>query len=80
MRSLPEHLPTVIASLDGKDVGFLTLVHHSPYASEVYVMAILPNHHHRGIGRKMLKHAETGLARSGVEFLQVKTLSARLPR
>ena len=74
-----EHLPTVIASLDGKDVGFLTLVHHSPYASEVYVMAILPNYHRRGIGRKMLKRAETGLARSGVEFLQVKTLSAKAP-
>ena len=71
--------PTVIASLDGEDIGFLTLIHHSPYASEVYVMAILPDYHRRGIGRKMLNHVEGSLALAGVEFLQVKTLSAKRP-
>jgi ribosomal protein S18 acetylase RimI-like enzyme len=71
--------PSVIASVGGGDVGFLTLVDHNPYASEVYVMAILPDYHRRGIGRKMLQHVETSLARTGVEFLQVKTLSARSP-
>ncbi len=71
--------PTVIASIDREDVGFLTLVHHSPYASEVCVMAVLPDYHRRGIGRTMLRHAEGALGRAGVEFLQVKTLSARHP-
>ena len=77
--SVADRSATVIASIDGEDVGFLTLVHHSPYASEVYVMAILPGHHRRGIGRTMLKHAEDTLGRAGVEFLQVKTLSAKHP-
>lgn len=77
--SAADRSPTVIASIDGEDVGLLTLVHHSPYASEVYVMAILPDHHRRGIGRMMLKHAEDTLGRAGVEFLQVKTLSAKHP-
>jgi ribosomal protein S18 acetylase RimI-like enzyme len=77
--AVAERSPTVVASLDGDDVGLLTLVHHSPHASEVYVMAVVPDHHRRGIGRKMLRHAENALARDGVEFLQVKTLSAEHP-
>lgn len=77
--SMADQSPSVIASIDGEDVGFLTLVHHSPYATEVYVMAVLPNHHRRGIGRAMLRHVEDILGRAGVEFLQVKTLSAKHP-
>ncbi len=67
--------PTVIASLGVEDVGILTLVRHSPYAAEVYVMAVLPELHRHGIGRALLGHAEGMLASDGVEFLQVKTLA-----
>ena len=42
-------------------------------------MAIVPDYHRCGIGRTMLKHVEASLARAGVEFLQVKTLSATHP-
>jgi GNAT superfamily N-acetyltransferase len=77
--AVADRSPTVIASIDGDDVGFVTLIHHSPYAAEVYVMAIVPDHHRRGIGRTMLKHVEDTLGRDGVEFLQVKTLSAKHP-
>ena len=77
--AVADRSPSVIASLGGEDVGFLTVIHHSPFASEVYVMGVLPDHHRRGIGQKMLKHVEDELARAGVEFLQVKTLSARHP-
>jgi ribosomal protein S18 acetylase RimI-like enzyme len=77
--SVADRSPTIIASIGGEDVGFLTLVHHSPYASEVYVMAILPDFHRHEIGRTMLRHAEGALSRAGVEFLQVKTLSAKHP-
>ena len=71
--------PTVIASLGDEDVGLLTLVRHSPYAAEVYVMAVLPEFHRRGIGRALLGHAEGMLAAEGVEFLQVKTLAPSKP-
>jgi GNAT superfamily N-acetyltransferase len=67
--------PTIIASLGDEDVGFLTLVRHSRYAAEVYVMAVLPELHRQGIGRALLGHAEETLAADGVEFLQVKTLA-----
>ena len=71
--------PTVIASLGNEDVGLLTLVRHSRYAAEVYVMAVLPEHHRRGIGRALLRQAEATLAADGVEFLQVKTLAPSRP-
>jgi ribosomal protein S18 acetylase RimI-like enzyme len=57
----------------------LTLVRHSEYAAEVYVMAVLPQLHRRGIGSHLLEHAEWSLAADGVEFLQVKTLSPSKP-
>ena len=70
---------TVLASRDGHDVGFLTLVRHGQYAAEVYVMAVRPELHRRGIGRQLLAQAESMLATDGVEFLQVKTLAPSKP-
>lgn len=70
-----DRTPTTVASIDGRDVGLLNLVHHSPYAAEVHLMAVVREHHRRGIGRRLLEHAERQLAWAGVEFLQVKTLS-----
>ena len=71
--------PSVIASVDGVDVGITTVTHHSPYAAEVHLMAVAPAHHRHGIGTAMLRHLEGRLADAGVEFLQVKTLSAAHP-
>jgi GNAT superfamily N-acetyltransferase len=73
-----EH-PTVVARVDGGDVGLLTLVVHTPYAAEVYVMGVRPEHHRQGIGRRMLGVAETWLKERDIEYLQVKTLSPRHP-
>ncbi len=71
--------PTVVASLDGEDVGFLTLARHSPQAAEVQVMGVLPALPRRGIGRALLLEAQAWLQQSGVEYLQVKTLSSGRP-
>jgi GNAT superfamily N-acetyltransferase len=68
--------PGVVASVDGADVGILTLVRHSPWAAEVHLMAVVPERHRRGVGTAMLRRVEELLAADGVEFLQVKTLSA----
>ena len=37
-----ENGPTVVATLDGRDCGILTLVLHTPYAAEIVVMGVLP--------------------------------------
>src|ERR1700685_4285200 len=53
--------PSVIASRNGDDIGFLTMVRHSPYAAEVYVMGVRPEFHRRGIGWQLLSQAEQRL-------------------
>jgi GNAT superfamily N-acetyltransferase len=78
VRKADEH-PTVVATVDGDDVGLLTLVVHTPYAAEIYVMAVRPEHHRHGIGRRMLELAEAWLRGRDIEYLQVKTLSPRSP-
>ena len=74
-----EEHPTVVATAGGGDVGILTLLVHTPYAAEVYVMGVRPEHHRQGIGRQMLTVAETWLQERDIEYLQVKTLSPRHP-
>jgi ribosomal protein S18 acetylase RimI-like enzyme len=77
--AVADRSPTVVASLEDTDVGLATIVRHGDHAAEVYVMGVLPEQHRRGVGGAMLRHAERGLAADGIEFLQVKTLSARHP-
>ncbi len=74
-----ERNPTVVGSCRDADVGLATIVRHSEYAAEVYVMGVLPEYHRRGVGRAMLRHVEAALAADGIEFLQVKTLSPSHP-
>ena len=71
--------PGLIASFEDDDVGITTVKHHSPYAAEIYLMAVKPAFHRHGIGRAMLRRVEQRLAGDAVEFLQVKTLSAARP-
>jgi GNAT superfamily N-acetyltransferase len=71
--------PTVVATLGGHPCGILTLRLHSPYAAEIVVMGVRPEHHRAGIGRALLRAAETWLAGRDITFLQVKTLSPRHP-
>jgi GNAT superfamily N-acetyltransferase len=77
--AVADRSPSVIAATAEEDIGLTTLVSHGSYAAEVYVMGVLPDYHRHGVGRTMLQAAEARLARSGVEFLQVKTLSPAKP-
>jgi GNAT superfamily N-acetyltransferase len=74
---LAERGPTVVATLDRRDCGILTLVLHTPYAAEIVVMGVLPEWHRAGIGQALLEEAEAWLAQRDVAYLQVKTLSSR---
>jgi ribosomal protein S18 acetylase RimI-like enzyme len=74
-----EHLPTFLATREGEVIGFLTLQQRFPQAAEIYVTGIHPHFHRRGLGRALLATAEASLCTSGVEYLQVKTLSASHP-
>lgn len=72
-------LPTFLAFANNQTIGFLTLKPHTEYAAEIHVMGILPEWHRQGVGRALLAASEDHLREIGVEFLQVKTLSARHP-
>src|ERR1700677_1417891 len=71
--------PTVVATLDGRDCGILTLLLHPPYAAEIVVMGVLPELHRAGVGRALLEEAEAWLVQRDIAYLQVKTLSPRSP-
>jgi chloramphenicol 3-O-phosphotransferase/GNAT superfamily N-acetyltransferase len=72
-------MPTILASVNGQVLGFLTLKIHNPHAAEIHVMGVRPEAHHQGLGRAMHARAEAYLRQQGVEYLQVKTLSAVHP-
>ena len=74
-----DKLPTFLAVSEEQVVGFLALKQHSEYAAEVYVMAVHPQFHQLGIGRRLVEVAEQELCSSGVEYLQVKTLGTSHP-
>jgi chloramphenicol 3-O-phosphotransferase/ribosomal protein S18 acetylase RimI-like enzyme len=74
-----ETSPTILANVNSDVLGFLTLKVHNPHAAEIHVMGVLPEAHHQGIGRTMLERAEAYLHQQGIEYLQVKTLSASHP-
>lgn len=74
-----ESLPTFLASTEDGVVGFLTLALHSEYAAEIHVMGVHPKMHRHGVGRALVNEAEKELRQRGVEYLQVKTLSAAHP-
>jgi len=60
----------------GRAVGLTTITRFGEYSADVHLMAVLPDLHRSGIGRQMLNAAEDWLRAAGVEYLQVKTLSA----
>lgn len=74
-----DELPTFVAFVDGRAVGFMTVKQHFPQAAELYVLGVLPEMHHRGVGRALLARVEAYLREQGVEYLQVKTLNATHP-
>jgi GNAT superfamily N-acetyltransferase len=75
-RRVADRCPTLVAMENGHAVGFLTVVRHSPHAAELHVMAVRPELHRNGIGRMLVAETEDRLRSEGVEYLQVKTLSA----
>jgi len=77
--AVADRSPTVVVAVDGRDVGFLTVVLHGPHSAEVYVTGVLPECHRRGVGGEMLRYGERALAAQGIEYLQVKTLSPSRP-
>jgi GNAT superfamily N-acetyltransferase len=69
-------LPMFVAVDATAPVGFITLHQHGPAAWEIHAVGVLPDHHGRGLGRRLLEEGERWLRTHDAEFLTVKTLSA----
>jgi GNAT superfamily N-acetyltransferase len=74
-----ERLPTFLAIVDGRTVGFLSLKEHFAESAEVYVMGLRVEYHRQGLGRALVARAEEWFRSRGGEYLQVKTLSPARP-
>jgi ribosomal protein S18 acetylase RimI-like enzyme len=69
-----DKLPTYCARQADDVVGVLLVKQHFPESAEIHLIAVQPDLHGRGIGRRLLQAAEADLHKTGVAWLQVKTL------
>lgn len=54
--------------------SFIALKETSPATAEIYVMGVLPEYHHKGIGRALFDTLTAYARTHGYSFLQVKTV------
>lgn len=72
-------LPTLVATVDGVDVGFLTIKEQTPEAAEILAMGVLPHCHRRGLGRGLVEEACRLTVSQDRHLLQVKTFGPTHP-
>lgn len=66
------------ASFSGdKPNGFIVLKETSEYTAEIYVMGVLEDEHHSGIGTRLWNHFLQYAKEHGYEYVQVKTVESR---
>jgi N-acetylglutamate synthase-like GNAT family acetyltransferase len=73
------NLPAAVAEHAGRVIGFLSLRSHNDRAAEIEAMAILPDLHHRGVGRSLVRWALQWCRSEGVLWLHVKTRGPSTP-
>jgi ribosomal protein S18 acetylase RimI-like enzyme len=76
---LPTYLAWPGAEAAGEPVGVLLAARHFPGAAEIYLMAVDPALHRRGVGRALVEALERDLVADQVRLLQVKTLGPSHP-
>jgi ribosomal protein S18 acetylase RimI-like enzyme len=63
----------------GEPAGVLLARRHFAQSAEIYLLAVDPAVHRRGVGRALIRGLEADLAADGVEYLQVKTRGPSKP-
>lgn len=71
--------PTFLAQRRESIAGFVTLRQHYAEAWEIHCLAIERASHRRGVGRRLVRHAEEWLRSKGVQVLHVKTVGPSHP-
>jgi len=69
-----EPMSLFVAYENQEELGFIALKMHNPCTAEIGMMAVLAQHHGKGIGRKLVAHCEAFCRERNMEFLTVKTV------
>ena len=69
----------VVAEIDGKVAGFVTLLHHFPESAEITWMAVHAAHRRQGHGARLMDAAADLARRHGASMLCVMTLGPSVP-
>jgi ribosomal protein S18 acetylase RimI-like enzyme len=72
-------LSMLAAHVGKQPVGFVSLKHHTKFASELYVLGVKRRFHRQGAGRALIEAAEKYSLGKGTSFLTVKTLGPTNP-
>lgn len=72
-------LPSWVAIKDEKVVGMITLAQSYPGSFEIHFMAVHPDFHRQGVGRKLVNLVVEEARKSEGKWLHVKTLSPSHP-
>lgn len=63
-----------IAMIEGVPVGWVsTQMHPEDSMGEIYVLAVDPQHQHRGIGRALIEHSMNRIRQAGMNMAMVET-------
>lgn len=62
-----------------RDAGFITIERHFEESAEIHCIAVERRFHGQGVGTALVRFAEEELARTGVKYLQVKTMGPSKP-
>lgn len=80
MRLAADRGPGFVAlDASGEVIGFLTVERHFPESWDISWMAVHPDYHRRGIGRRLVEVLIEDARAHGVRLLQVKTLADMHP-
>ena len=78
VESLSE-LSGAVGVVDGRVVGFIALVEHTPRSFEIHVLGVDPKLHRQGVGKALIDWAEVQCNARGARWLHVKTRGPLTP-
>ena len=75
LRRCAEEGPGLVATIDNRVAGFVTLATHFPETWEITWMAVAPDHHRQGIGRALIEAVIADARAAGACLLHIKPLA-----
>lgn len=68
-----------VAEISGEPAGFIAIKRHFPETADIFVIAVQPEHHRRGVGRALVEHGAAWARGEGCRLMMVKTMGPSRP-